>query len=419
MPVITTDVVLAIGVMITAGLLAGLLAKRLKFPMITGYILVGMLLSPSVLGLVSRSTVEQMDIFTTFALSIIAYMIGGSLLMESIRRLAKSIGWITIGEVMGAWGLATLILLFMAPRVIPIPHATLSGYYLPLALVIGSIAGATAPAATVAVIREYKASGPFTTTLLSVVAIDDAVSVVTFAIAIAIAQPLLQGTSVASPYQMFAVPLIEILKSIGVGAAFGFILINLIKLAKSRSLLLVAVLGSIILCAGVADFLDVSYILACMVLGFVVRNRVSEDTPFIVVEHIEYVVYAAFFVLTGMHFDSSVLRTAGMIGLLIIAGRFGGQCGGAWLGARVSGAPDSVRKYLGLSLQAQAGVTVGLALLAGKFLPGMGELITNSYLASVIVNEIYAPPLVRYSLFKAGEAEEIAKPASSPERGES
>jgi len=377
----TKDLALAIGVMMTAGLFGGMLARKLKFPRVTGYILIGVLLSPSVLNLVPRATLDSLDIITNVSLAIIAYSIGGSLRMKFMRKLGRSIAWITPGESLGAWVIVTLMIVFFAPRIFAVPNATFLGYYFPMAFVIGSMAGATAPAATMAVIREYAAKGPFTTTLLSVVAIDDAVSVITFAIAVGIAQPLVSGGNI-SLYQMLGIPFQNIAQSIGIGAAFGFALIYIARLVGTRSLLLVVVLGMIMLCTGITNLLSISMIMANMVLGFVVRNRVEGNEPFGVIEGIEDVVFAIFFVMAGMQFDSSIIKTAGIMAALIIAGRFSGQYFGAMAGAKIARAPDNVAKYLGLALQPQAGVTIGLALLARSLFPTFGDVILNGFLAS-------------------------------------
>ena len=281
-----------------------------------------------------------------------------------------------------------------------------------MALVIGAIASATAPAVTMAVIRELKARGPLTTTLLAVVALDDAIAVIAFAIAAGIAQPLVSGIGGISLYQMLGVPVLEIVQSLGIGAALGFLLVYLTKLIKTRGLLLLAVLGIVVLCTGLANYLGISLIMANMTIGFVVANRLTDSEPIIVVEGVEEVVFAIFFVFSGMHFDASVMSTAGILALLIVATRFAGKYFGTRIGATISHAPTAVKKYLGLALLPKAGVTLGLALLAQQAFPLLGNLIFNGVLASVIINELVAPPLTKYAIMKSGEAEEATKPAS-------
>lgn len=418
MPPITTDLLLAVGVMITVGLLGGVLSNRVKFPRVTGYIVVGILLSPSVFNLVSRTTIDSLDIVTHIALGIIAYLIGASLRLESIRKLGRSIAWITPAQSLGAWLVVTLAIAFLASPILAIPGATFMNNYLPMALVIGAIACATAPAVTMAVIREFKARGPLTTTLLAVVALDDAIAVIGFAIAVGIAQSLVSGGDM-SLYQMFAVPSLEIAKSIGIGAAFGFALIYMAKLVKTRALLLAVVLGMIMLCTGVTNLLGISLIMANMAIGFIVANRVKESEPIAVIEGIEDIVFAVFFVLAGMHFDAGVMRTAGILAAVVFGVRFAGKYFGTGIGARISHASDAVKKYLGFALLPQAGVALGLALLAKNIFPALGSIMFNVVLVSVIINEVVAPPLTKYAIFKAGEAGEAVKPTPSPQGEES
>jgi Kef-type K+ transport system membrane component KefB len=406
-----TDLLLAIGIMVLIGLLGGLLSNKLKFPRVTGYIIIGIILSPSVLNLIPRATIDKLDIITHITLGIIAYLIGASLRMESIRKLGRSIAWITPTQSLGAWLVVTLALAFVAPRIMAVPGATFTNNYLPMALVAGAIASATAPAVTMAVIREYKARGPLTTTLLAVVAIDDAIAVVAFAIAAGVAQSLVTGSGSISLYQMLAVPGLEIAISLGIGTALGFALVYLTRLVKSRALLLATVLGMILLCTGLANFLGVSLIMANMTLGFVVANRMTDSETIGVIEGIEEIVFAIFFVFSGMHFEAGVMRIAGTLALVLFGVRFAGKYFGTVIGAKISRASDEVKKYLGLALVPQAGVALGLALLAEEMFPTLGHLLFNVVLGSVIINEIVAPPLTKYAITKAGEAERAVEPS--------
>jgi Kef-type K+ transport system membrane component KefB len=402
---VTTDLALAIGIMVTVGLLGGVLSNKVKFPRVTGYIIIGIILSPSVLNLVSRATIDKLDIITHATLGVVAYLIGASLHMESIRKLGRSIVWITPIQSLGAWLVVTLALAFIAPRIMAVPGATFTNNYLPMALVAGAIASATAPAVTMAVIREYKARGPLTTTLLAVVAIDDAIAVIAFAVAAGIARSLVIGSGSVPLYQMLAVPSLEIAQSIGIGTALGFALVYLSRLAKTRALLLAAVLGTILLCTGLANYLGISLIMANMTLGFVVANRMTDSETIGVIEGIEEIVFAIFFVFSGMHFEASVMRIAGTLALVLFGVRFAGKYFGTVIGAKISRASDEVKKYLGLALVPQAGVALGLALLAEEMFPTLGHLLFNVVLGSVIINEIVAPPLTKYAITKAGEAE--------------
>ncbi len=399
------NLVLAIGIIIVIGFLGGLVMEKIKFPRITGYIIIGILLSPSLLNIISAATIENLDIMTNIALGIIAFLIGGSLHLEPLRKLGRSIAWITTFQSLGAWLIVTLLLVFLSPFILTIPNATLSQTYFPMAFIIGAISCATAPAAIMAIIHEYKAKGPLTTTLLAVVALDDAIAVIALAIALGICQPLVSGAGGISLYEMLGVPFLYVAESIAIGILFGFALIYIAKLAKTPDLLLVIVFGMIMLCDGITELLGISAILATMVAGFIVMNKARKREIFLAVERIEEVIYAMFFVLAGLHFDLSVIKVAGILALLIVLGRFFGKYFGARAGATIAHSPGEVKKYLGLALLPKAGVTVGLALLAKRACPTFGAIMMNAVLASVIINELIAPILTKYAIFKAGEAQ--------------
>ena len=397
------NLVLALGIIIVIGFLAGTIANRLKFPRITGYIIIGILLSPSLLNIISAATIKNLGIIIDIALGIIAFLIGGSLRLEPLRKLGKSIAWITSFQSLGAWLLVTLLLVFLSPLILTIPNATFSQTYFPMAFIIGAVSCATAPAATMAIVNECRAKGPLTTTLLAVVALSDVLAVIAYAIALGICQPLVNGGNI-SLYQMLGLPFLHIAESIAIGILFGFALIYIAKLVKTRELLLVVVFGMIMLCIGITSLLDISAILANMAAGFIVVNRVKKNEMFLAVEGVEDVIFAMFFVLAGLHFDLSVIKVAGILALLIILGRFSGKYLGARAGATISHASGEVKKYLGLALLPKAGVTIGLMLLAERVFPTFGAIMVDAALASIIINELVAPPLTKYAIFKAGEA---------------
>ncbi|MFC2014159.1 cation:proton antiporter, partial [Chloroflexota bacterium] len=375
-------------------------------PRIIGYIVVGVLFSPSVLNVVPAATIDNLEIVTLIALSLVAYSIGSSLCIETIRNLAKGIAWITFLQSVGAWFLVTLVLTFVAPFVLPVPYATLYNFYFPMALVIGAIASATAPALTLAMLHEYKAKGPFTTTLLAIVALDDAVAIIAFAIAVGIAHPILVGDAGFSLYQMLGAPFLEITGSIALGAVFGFALLYLCKLAKHSGLLLVLVLGVLTLCGGIAEFFGLSLLLSNMTVGFVMANRDKSNETFAVIEGIEDVVFTAFFVLAGLHFNVEVMKIAGVFAVMLFVVRFGGKYFGTMLGAHISHSPPMFKKYLGLTLTPQAGVAIGLALCVKSVcadFPTFVDILVNTILASVIISELASPPIVKYAIFKTGE----------------
>jgi len=404
------NLILALGILVIAGFFGGLVAKRIRYPRISGYIIVGMLLSPSVLNIIPSQLIrEELGVITDITLGVVAYLIGGSLGIERLKKLGKHIITITPFEALGAWIFVSLLIIFLGRFVTKfnIANPNFSQTYLPMAIVIGAISCATAPAAILAIIREYRAKGPLTTTLLGVVALDDVFAIVSYAVAVSIAEVLIIGLEALSLYEMLVVPMFDIAGSLLLGVALGFALVYMNRFAKTRKTLLVTVFGMIMLSIGIAKALHISSLLANMAMGFVIVNRMKPSgNMFAVISDIEDVVFAMFFTLAGAHFDLGLMRNAGILALLIIIGRFSGKFIGAKMGAAVSQAPAVVKRNLGFGLLPKAGVTVGLILLAqqNSTFSVIGGTMVNAILASVIINELIAPPLTKYALFKAGEA---------------
>lgn len=394
--------ILAAGILIIAGYFGGLAARKIRFPRITGYLVIGMILSPSLLNIIPKGLIQgELTIITEIALGIIAYLVGGNLELKALKTVGKSVFSITLLEANGAWFVVTLLITFLMPLFIRMDISKC--FY--MAIVIGAISCATAPAATLAVIHEYKAKGPLTTTLLDVVALDDAFAIIAYSIAIAIVGVLAGGVA-SSP---LVSGLVEIFGSLALGGALGFGLVWLARYIQRRQMLLVVVSGMILLAVGLAKPLGLSSLLSCMAIGFVVVNWLPHpEQLFGVVNDIEDLVFAVFFTLAGTHFDLAALKIGGILALLMLGGRFAGKYWGARFGATVSRSPETVRKYTGLGLLPQAGVAIGLVLLV-KQIPALSEmasLMVNAVLAQVILNELIAPPLTKYALFKAGEARE-------------
>jgi len=404
------DLILASGILAIAGFFGGLAARKIKFPRISGYIIVGILLSPSLLNIIPSELIKgDLSVITDITLGVVAYLIGGSLNIERLKKLGKTIISITFCEAIGAWIFVTLLIASLGHFIIRFstPNPNYYQTYLPMAIIIGAISCATAPAATMSIIHEYRAKGPLTTTLLGVVALDDAFAIISYAAAIGAAEMLLISLGAVSLYRMLIVPLLDIAGSLLLGTGFGFALIYMSRFTRTRKALLVTVLGTIMLCIGAAKILDVSALLANMAMGFIIVNKMRRsEEMFGVISDIEDVLFAMFFTLAGAHFNLGIIKTAGILALLIIIGRFSGKFIGARIGAFISLAPTVVRRYLGFGLLPKAGVTVGLILLAQKnsAFSIIGTIMVNGVLASVIINELIAPPFTKYALFKAGEA---------------
>jgi Kef-type K+ transport system membrane component KefB len=282
----------------------------------------------------------------------------------------------------------------------------LLGTYLPIALVIGAISVATAPAAILAITSELKASGAFTSILLGVIALDDGLAIIIFALAATAARSLINPGAV-SWIKMLGGAVGQICFSLLLGILAGMVLRFIARLVHRREALLMVVLGTLFCTIGVAALLGASALLANMVAGFIISNLERRRHEFfLVVEQIEEPLYGLFFALAGAHIDLGVLQSAGLLAIAIVVARMGGKLLGSWAGAKVSQAPKNVKKYLGLALLPKAGVTVGLVLVAQEIFPLalMTNILVNAVIGSVIINELIAPPLVKHALLKAGES---------------
>jgi Kef-type K+ transport system membrane component KefB len=396
--------VLTLGVLLAVGWPAGVIASRLRLPRITGYLVAGVILSPSVLALVPRSTIDDLSIVAVVALGIIGYAIGGSVRLDSLRALGGSIAWITVGQGMVVWAVTIAVITPLGPWLLDVPGATARDTYFPVALVLGAIAWLTAPAVTIALIREYRSAGPLTTTSLSVVALSDVGGIIAFAFAVGVAQSLM-GAGDFSFLAALVMPLTKVIGALVLGAFLGHALIR----GGSRvewppAGVLAIVLSGILLCTWLASLIGVSTVLACMVMGFVVANGSTRLDLVGSLQRVESVVFIVFFVLSGMNFDWEAMSAAGLLAIAIFVTRTAGKYAGAQLGASLSGAPVAVRKYVGIALLPKAGLTIGMAFLAVEAFPGLvGELIFNGLLAATVINMLVTPPLVKYAIFASGE----------------
>jgi NhaP-type Na+/H+ or K+/H+ antiporter len=400
-----------IGILLLLGFLGGRVANYFKFPKISGYIIIGVILSPSVSGFFNEDLVNKdLAIITDIALGIIAFSIGGSLQLRNLKKLYGSILWINFMEAFATFFLVTVIVSLVSPLFIDFSGSSKSFWqsYFPMALVIGAVSAATAPAAIMAIVHEYRAKGPLTTTLLGVVALDDTMAIVFFTFATSIAQSLITIDAV-SWHKIAVTPLIHISLSLLLGIISGIILIKTSRFLKRPDVMLGVLIGFILLTSGIAISFNASPLIANMVFGFMVVNYVEHPLDlFRVVESIEELIFSMFFTLAGAHFNVQALASGGLLASLIVFSRFTGKLLGVRIGGYISHAPQVVKRYLGLALLPKAGVTVGLILLA-KDIFGDSQLsviMVNAVLASVIINELIAPPLTRYALLKAEEIDQ-------------
>ncbi|HIC89631.1 MAG TPA: hypothetical protein EYP04_09555, partial [Anaerolineae bacterium] len=364
-----------------------------------GFIVIGVLLGPSFSNIVPLELASGLTFISEIALGLIGFDMGGHLRFRDLRKLGKSILLIVLFEAIGAFALVTLGV-----------YAITGSLF--TALIFGALSSATAPAATVDVLAEYDAEGPLTTTLLAVVGLDDAVSLLLYSITAAIAESLMTGSGSVSLGQMLEVPLIEIGGSLLVGVTVGLVLNLIMNHLHQRHDAMAISIGMVFICAGLSRAFDLSLILTTMITGIVVINRNPANGRHIrfTIEQAGPVIYVLFFALVGARFRIDLLPTMGLLGIAYVTLRSGGKYVGAWLGGTLGEAKPAVRNNLGLGLLSQAGVAIGLALASSarfsKFGPegeALGSLIINVITATTFVVQIIGPICVKLAITRAGE----------------
>ena len=385
------QLVFYLGLVLLLGLTAEKLIYHCKLPAVTGYLIIGMLAGPSLLNILNPATVAALASINSIALGLIAFLIGGELSLDNLRKCGQSVLWITFSQVLGAFCLVALSLYFLA------------GVELPVALLFAAVSCATAPAAVMMVLREYRAKGPLTESLLAVVALDDAVCLILYAIAVSVAKVLV-GENISLAAAILK-PFWELAASLLGGAVAGFFLVWLSKKMGERDDSLVLVLGMVFLLAGGAELLQLSPLLVCMSLGFFAVNLAPGESGkiFRIIKSLDTPVYVMFFVAAGANLHLSELAKLGTVGMVYIIARVLGKVAGAGLGGWIGKAAPVVRKYLGLGLVPQAGVAIGLTLLLANDFPNFTRIITPVILASVVVYEIFGPSFVKLAVSRAGE----------------
>lgn len=394
----SAQVILSLAVMLFSGFLMTRLTKLAHLPNVTGYILAGVLIGPCVLNLIPETVQNGMDFVTDVALAFIAFGVGKYFKLERLRKNGRSVLILTVFESLIA---ALLIFLVMA-FVFRLP--------IPFSLLLGAIGSATAPASTIMTIRQYKAKGQFVDILLQIVALDDAVALLAFSVCAAIAQAM-EGGSGISPKAVL-LPILWNLLALAAGALAGFLLHKLIGENRSSQHRLVLVTALLLSITGFCTALDISPLLACMVMGAVYINISGNKKVFKQVNGFTPPIQLLFFVLSGMRMDLTALKAAGLIGVVYFLVRIIGKYAGAWLGAVLGKASIPIRRYLGLALIPQAGVSIGLALLGQRILPAeSGALLSTIILSSGVLYEMIGPACAKAAIFLSGS---VPKPEPEP-----
>lgn len=380
----------SLALLLGAGLLGARLIRFVRLPDVTGYLILGLLIGPSVLGLLSESAIGQLAAISDVALGFIAFTVGGEFKFEYFRRVG-----------------ATPIVIAFFESVVAVVFVVLglwaTGNGLPFSLVLGAIAAATAPAATIMVIKQYRAKGPVTETLLSVVALDDAVALIAFGLAVAVARTL-ESSAPVSLAQSILSPIWEITQSLGIGALLGLIFTFLLRFFKDSGSRLGMSIAFVLAATATANALGVSGLLMCMALGAAFANlSKNSGDVYRQVDAFTPPLFLMFFVLSGADLKLSVLPTIGVVGVVYVVLRVAGKWSGAWLGAKLMHADPKITKYLGPALLPQAGVAIGLSFLAQQVVPQYAATIRAVVLCATLIYELIGPAVSKKALQAAGE----------------
>ncbi len=409
------EILLSIAIALLCGLLMTRVIKPLGLPAVTGYLVAGILIGPYVLGLFgieglgfpSMEYVESFGVISDVALGFIAFSIGNEFRLSQLKSIGKQALIVGVFQALLATVFVDIALIGMSfilgNDVFPISAA----------ITLGAVATATAPAATLMVVRQYKAKGPLTELLLPVVALDDAVGLVVFAVSFGIAKAMDVGA--LDIVSIIVNPLLEIVFSLVLGAVIGFIFSEVEKHFHSRSkrlsvsvtfVILTVALTMIKIPLGGNVVLASSSLLTCMMLGTVFCN-VCESSEELMdrVDRWTTPLFVLFFVISGAELEFSIFAQGAMVlvGIVYIAFRSLGKIVGAGMSAKMSGCSDTIVKYLGITLLPQAGVALGMSVLAMELSGNAGIVVRNIVLFSVLIYELVGPLLTKMALTRAGE----------------
>ena len=406
------QILLSLSIALFVGLMLSRVAKLVQLPAVTAYLVAGILIGPFVLGrfgieglgFVSHDDVKSYSIICDVALGFIAFLIGNEFRLSALKKIGKQATVIGILQAVVTTVVVDVALIafhFARPDKLPLPAA----------IVLGAVAAATAPAATLMVVKQYKAKGPLTSILLPVVALDDAVGLVIFAISFGIAGAFQSGA--VSVISVLVEPLLEVVLSLALGAAMGFAFHFCERFFHSRSKRLSMSVTFVLLTVALSKLtfnpggvhIGFSSLLVCMMLGTVFCNVCDFSEELMDrVDRWSSPLFILFFVLSGAELELSVFTdwVVVLIGIIYIASRTVGKYVGAYSSAKLTNCDENIVKYLGITLLPQAGVALGMALKASELGPN-GEIVANITLFAVLVYEIVGPMLTKIMLLKAGE----------------
>ena len=388
------DELTSLGLILLLALLAGHLVKVVKIPEVTGYIIAGIALGPSVLGWVSAENLLALKVLSEVALGLILFSIGSVFEFSRFRRIGRQVLYLTLVESVLASLLVTVGIVVL-------------GQPWQVALLLGAVAIATAPASTLMVIRECDSAGPLTENMLGIIAVNNLLCITVYALVAATIDLAsgLGGTSLFDAVYRAGYPLVwQLVGSAALGYLVGLMLAGWSSQVTETGEMLILLAGSILLCVGVARLVDLSPLVASLAVGATMVNLAERsrrlfdtlagtDPPF----------YAIFFVIAGADLDLTLIPTMGVVGLVYIGGRAVGKFVGAVAGARWLRLEPQVQHFLGFGLMAQAGLAVGLTIAIDQRFETFAPIVSTVVLAAVAVFEMIGPISARFALVQAGE----------------
>ncbi|MEW6412523.1 MAG: cation:proton antiporter [Candidatus Zixiibacteriota bacterium] len=379
------------GAVMLLGLLGGKIARKIKLPKVTGYLLTGIVIGPSLMNLISTEVVENLSLINDIALGLIMFAIGGVFEIHHIRSVGKKTIWLTIGQSLGAAMFIAVSLLIIGMDWFP-------------ALLLATIGIEIAPAATILVLREYEARGDFTDTLITIVATSNIVCILSFEFVFSLGQ-IREGTSLL--YAAMS-PLYELGGSLVIGSAVGYVISKWEQHVEDQAELLMIIVAGVMLVIGLATTLNLQPLFAALIMGAVTTNlSLMHRLIYIELRQVEQPLYIAFFVLAGASLHLELLPALGLAGITYLVSRPVGKIIGIYAVSRWKNLSTDVRKYLGLGMLVQAGVAIGLVNVINDADPQLGNTITPLVLASIIIYETAGPPVIRWVLYKVREVASI------------
>ena len=403
---------LLVGMILLLSFFAGKIMKFIKLPSLIGYMLVGVILGPSLFEFLYEDIQNKLSFVTDIALGFVALSIGLELKLSALKKLGISIVYIIFAESFGAFILVTLGVYVLTNNI-------------PLSLIFGAIAPASAPAGTVAIIQEYKAKGTLTKALYAVVGFDDGLGIIIFGFVAAIVRSLLANETGGSSEDMLEIillPIKEIGLSIVIGVILAIIFAYVMRKTEGSSQIMIIIFGFVLVVTGLSTLLHLSLILTNMIIGIILVNTQPQSVFqkfHDVLPNIMPLLFVLFFSLAGANLHVQAIPALGLLGLVYVLTRSSGLMIGAFLGASLGKAEKKIRNYLGFGILSQAGVAIGLSLIVKHEFKGLGKVIDSAnhittgdeigsivlttVTATCIVFEIIGPILTKYGLKKAGE----------------